>query len=114
MERLSLKLTLPLLIFLTAISSGCDRTLPSMPLPPRAPKYTLQVERIVCNEDKSLCEPKSVCNEWQLNTKDEWVKIGELPLKDCDGFIAVSPETEKATRKFLRDLYGWSKSHCSE
>jgi hypothetical protein len=85
-----------------------------MPTPPRSNKYSLIIDRVVCSEDKTTCETKNLCIEWTLNDKNQWTKVAEFPLKSCDGYFAVSSDTEAATRKFLRDLYGWSKSHCSE
>jgi len=99
------------LIFLTA--GSCDKFLPSMPRPPADSKYQIIVDHNQC-DDNNECQIVSYCAEYKINSKNEYQKVAEHPLKTCHGFFAFTPDTEKRMMAFFRDLLGWSKTHCSE
>lgn len=105
----SLKLTMLLLISLTAASCAHKS---GAPIPPRVDLRQPIIDTKVCDSDGENCYILNTCKLWRVNNKLEWYLVENMELKKCNGIFGVTVDDFTKLRDYSRKLEKWIGRNC--
>ena len=101
------------------VLANCNSIPKDFPRPPKVNLKQTLYQQTICNADKTECVVVDKCQFWQLNSKNEWVKVGEGPLKNsdlsksCHGSFGVSAKELNAYQEWVRRVQKWGQVNCN-
>ena len=71
------------------------------------------IEQRICEDvgGDRVCAVRSICKEWKLSEKDQWVLIANHPIKFCHGVFGVNAKELNAIQTFIREVKLWFKTN---
>lgn len=87
---------------------GCKTT--DAPSPPKFDLYQPLINVKIC--ENNICKVVSICNQWVIDSNNQWVLIAKLPIEKCSATFGVVADDFNKIRDYSRQLKTYIENNC--